>query len=49
MADVAIELDERSGIEELLEPLAREQLAALPLPLDGPPAALVQRLIAQLA
>ena len=31
---VAVELDERTGIEELLDPLPREQLAALALPGD---------------
>ena len=48
MADEAVELDERAGVEELLEPLAREQLAALALALDVPLARRVRRLLAQL-
>jgi hypothetical protein len=34
VADVAVELDERAGVEELDETLAREQLALLALALD---------------
>jgi hypothetical protein len=34
VADVAVDLDERTRIEELDEPLPREQLALLALPLD---------------
>ena len=34
MADEAVELDERAGVEELLEPLPGEQLPALALPRD---------------
>src|SRR5512146_2898081 len=36
VADVAVELDEGAGIEELDEPLACEQLPLLTLPLDRP-------------
>ena len=48
MADEAVELDERARIEELLEPLAREQLSALALALDVPLARRMQCLLAQL-
>ena len=48
MPHVAVELDERAGIEELLDPLAREQLALLPLALDRLLGPGVQRLVAQL-
>ena len=34
MPDEAVELDERARVEELLEPLAREELAALALASD---------------
>jgi len=47
VAHVAVELDERARIEQLLDPLAREQLALAPLPLDGALAPLVARLVAQ--
>ena len=43
-----VELDERAGVEQQLEPLAREQLAPLVLALDRLRAAGVQRLLAQL-
>ena len=33
--DETVELDERARVEELLEPLAGEQLPALALTLDG--------------
>ena len=36
VTDEAVELDERARIEELLEPLAREELPALALALDVP-------------
>ncbi len=48
VADEAVELDERARVEELLEPLAREELAALALPLDVPLARRMERLLAQL-
>ena len=48
MSDVAVELDERAGVEELLEPLAGEELAALALTLDVLLARRLQRLRAQL-
>ena len=48
MADVAVELDERAGVEELLEPLAGEQPALLAAALDRLVAALVKRLLAKL-
>ena len=48
MAYVAVELDERARIEQLLDPLAREQLALLALPLDRFLAPCVQRFVAQL-
>ncbi len=44
----AVELDERARIEELLEALARKQLAALALALDVPLARRMERLLAQL-
>ena len=34
MPNVTVELDEAAGVEELLDPLAREKLAPRPLPLD---------------
>ena len=43
MPDVAVELDERAGIEQPLEALAREQLALRALPLDRLLGALVER------
>ena len=49
MADVAIELHEGARVEQLLEPLAGEQLSLRALPLDGLLGALVQRRLAQLA
>ena len=48
MPDEAVELDERAGVEELLEPLAREELAALALASDVPLARGVRRFLAQL-
>src|SRR5439155_1565489 len=48
MADIAVELDERTGIEQLDEPLAREQLPLLALPLDRLLGAGVLGLVAQL-
>ena len=47
VADEAVELDEAAGVEQLLEPLAGEELAALALPLDRLRVALVRRLVAQ--
>ena len=47
MADEAVELDEAPRIEELLDPLAGEQLAARALPLDSLLVAGVQRFVAQ--
>src|SRR5581483_11520346 len=49
VAHVAVELDERPGIAQLLGPLAREQPSLLPAPCDRALAAGVQRLLAQLA
>jgi hypothetical protein len=46
--DEAVELDERVRIEELLEPLAREQLAPLALPLDVLLAPGMKRLVSKL-
>src|SRR5207249_12045638 len=46
--DVAVELDEGAGIEQLLGPLAREELAPLALLLDRALAARVERVVAQL-
>ena len=48
VAHVAVELDERARIEQLLRALAGEQLALLTLPRDRLLAARVQRLVAQL-
>src|SRR5207244_4385752 len=48
VADVAVELDERARVEELLEALAREELAALALARDGLLVSLVQGLLAEL-
>ena len=48
MPDEAVELDERAGVEELLEPLAREELATLALASDVPLARGVRRFLAQL-
>jgi hypothetical protein len=48
VARVAVELDERTGIEQPLEPLAREQLAGLTLALDSLRARGVQRFLAEL-
>src|SRR5205085_857624 len=47
VAGVAVELDERAGIEQLLDPLAREQLSLRALALDRRLAALVTGLLAQ--
>ena len=44
----AVELDERPRVEELLDPLARQELPALPLALDVPLARRVERVLAQL-
>ena len=46
--DEAVELDERAGIEEPLEPLPGEELAALTLALDRRLTAGVQRLVTEL-
>ena len=48
MPDEAVELDERARVEQLLESLPGEQLAALALARDVLLAARVQRLLAQL-
>jgi hypothetical protein len=45
VTNVTVELDEAAGVEELLEPLAREQLAAPALALDGALVARVQSLL----
>ena len=47
VADVAVELDEAARVEELLDALAGEQLAALALALDGALDRRVERLVAQ--
>jgi hypothetical protein len=47
VADVPVELDEGSGVEQLLDALAREQLSLCPLPLDGTLASLVECLVTQ--
>jgi hypothetical protein len=47
VAHEAVELDERARIEELLDPLAREELAALALPGDRALVPGVERLLAQ--
>ena len=47
MADIAVELHEAAGIEELLDALACEQLAAGALPLDRALVAGVERLVAE--
>ncbi len=47
MPDVAVELDEAARVEELLQPLAREQLPALALAGDGALVARVERLVAE--
>ena len=44
---VAVELDERARVEQLLDALAREQLALAALPLDRLLAARVERLLAE--
>jgi hypothetical protein len=49
MADVAVELDERAGVEQPNETLAREQLPGRALLLDGARAAGMQSLVAELA
>src|SRR5581483_918414 len=46
MPHVAVELDERAGVEQPREPLAREQLSLGALPLDVALAALAGRLFA---
>ena len=48
MPDEAVELDERARVEELLEPLAREELPALALARDVRLARRMERLLAQL-
>ena len=48
MPDEAVELDERAGVEELLEPLTREELAALALASNVALARGVRRFLAQL-
>jgi len=48
VANVPVELDERAGIEQLLDPLAGQQLALLALSFDRLLAARVPRLVAQL-
>jgi len=47
MLDEGIQLDERPGIQEQLDPLAGKQLPARPLPLDGRARTRVKRLLAQ--
>jgi hypothetical protein len=49
MAHIAIELDERPRIEQLLRSFARQQLPLRALPLDRSLAARVSRLVAQFA
>jgi HPt (histidine-containing phosphotransfer) domain-containing protein len=49
MPHVPVELDEGAGIEQPLDSLAGEQLAALALSLDGALGACVLRLLVQLA
>ena len=49
MPRVAVELDERAGVEQPLDALTREQLARSALPLDRLLAACVERLVAKLA
>jgi hypothetical protein len=46
VADVAVELHERTGVEELFEPFPGEQLALCALPLDGLLGTLVERGVA---
>ena len=48
MADVAVELDERPRVEQLLDSLARQELPPLPLPGDGLLVAGVRRLLGEL-
>ena len=48
VAHEPVELDERARIEELLEPLASEELPSLALPLDVPLARGMERALAQL-
>ena len=48
VADVAVELDERARVEQLLDPLAGEQLPPLPLPCDRLLVARVRRLVGEL-
>ena len=48
VADVAVELDERARVDELLDPLVREQLPALTLPRDRLLVARVRGLLRQL-
>ena len=48
MPDEAVELDERVGVEQLLEPLAGEELPTLPLTIDVRFARRVQRLLVEL-
>ena len=47
MADEGVELDERPGVDERLDPLARQPLPALVLPRDGACIARVARLVAE--
>src|SRR5437588_10108886 len=47
VADVAVELDERAGVAEALDPLAREQLALLTLALDRLGASRMAGLVAE--
>src|SRR6266566_7641526 len=47
MSDVAIELEERAGVEQLFDALAGEQLSLLALPFNGALAAGMPRLLAQ--
>ena len=48
MAHEAVELDERARVEQLLQPLVREQLPLAPVLLDGLLAGRMQGLLAQL-
>jgi hypothetical protein len=47
VADEAVELDEGTGVEKLLEPLVGEQLPLLALSLDGLLARRIERLLAE--
>jgi hypothetical protein len=48
MADIAVELDERARVEQLLDPLPRQQLPPLSLAIDGLLVAGVRRLLGEL-